>query len=155
MAEKGKTNVYIDGFNLYYCGVKGTTYKWLDLKKICEFYFPNLTINKIKYFTAIQKSQINDPDKKIRQLAYLRAIKTIGCLDVIKGHFSAHEKWRPLIPRYYKPKYEHRTKVKVSWLKFNFFCLSLILEINFSPLLILEIYFKNVQFLLLARRART
>lgn len=26
-----KTNVYIDGFNLYYGCVRGTLHKWLDL----------------------------------------------------------------------------------------------------------------------------
>ena len=30
-----KTNIYIDGFNLYYGCVKDTPYKWLDLAKLC------------------------------------------------------------------------------------------------------------------------
>jgi hypothetical protein len=31
-----RTIVYIDGFNLYYGAVKGTPYKWLDLKSVCQ-----------------------------------------------------------------------------------------------------------------------
>jgi hypothetical protein len=26
-----KTNIYIDGYNLYYSRLKGTAFKWLDL----------------------------------------------------------------------------------------------------------------------------
>ena len=28
-----RTNVYVDGFNLYYRAIKGTQYRWLDLGK--------------------------------------------------------------------------------------------------------------------------
>jgi hypothetical protein len=31
-----QTNVYIDGFNLYYGCLKGTPYKWLDLDALCR-----------------------------------------------------------------------------------------------------------------------
>ncbi len=27
------TNVYVDGFNFYYGAVKGTPYKWLDIRR--------------------------------------------------------------------------------------------------------------------------
>ncbi len=27
-----RTTIYIDGFNFYYRGVRGTPYKWLDVK---------------------------------------------------------------------------------------------------------------------------
>jgi hypothetical protein len=29
-----RTSIYIDGFNLYYRAIKGTPYKWLDLKQL-------------------------------------------------------------------------------------------------------------------------
>ena len=31
-----RTSIYIDGFNLYYRAVRGTPFKWLDLKQVCE-----------------------------------------------------------------------------------------------------------------------
>ena len=31
-----KTNLYIDGFNLYYGALKDTPYKWLDLRSLAE-----------------------------------------------------------------------------------------------------------------------
>ena len=56
-----KTNVYIDGFNLYYGAVKGTPHKWLDLAALCTRLFPRNQINRIRYFTAIVI-----PDRPIR-----------------------------------------------------------------------------------------
>ena len=35
-----KTNVYIDGFNLYHRALQATPYKWLDLFKLCEAILP-------------------------------------------------------------------------------------------------------------------
>lgn len=62
-----RTNVYIDGFNLYFLSLKGTNYRWLDVKKLCSFYFPNNNIQNIKYFTADIKARLSEPDKHIRQ----------------------------------------------------------------------------------------
>lgn len=31
-----RTSIYSDGFNLYYRAVRGTPFKWLDLKQVCE-----------------------------------------------------------------------------------------------------------------------
>jgi hypothetical protein len=49
-----KTNVYIDGFNLYYGCLKGPPHKWLDLASFCPASFPSPRnqINRIRYFTA-------------------------------------------------------------------------------------------------------
>ncbi len=49
-----KTNVYIDGFNLYYGCLKGTPHRWLDLAAFCQASFPppRNQINRIRYFTA-------------------------------------------------------------------------------------------------------
>jgi hypothetical protein len=35
-----RTFVYVDGFNLYYGAVKGTPYKWLDMRKYATFVKP-------------------------------------------------------------------------------------------------------------------
>jgi hypothetical protein len=47
-----KTNVYIDGFNLYYGCVRDTPHKWLDLSALCARLLPTNQINSIRYFTA-------------------------------------------------------------------------------------------------------
>ena len=31
-----RTNVYIDGFNLYYGALRKTPYRWLDLRELCR-----------------------------------------------------------------------------------------------------------------------
>jgi len=88
-----RTSIYIDGFNLYYGLLKNTPYKWLNIESLCQAYLnPQLNnIQKIKYFTALVKSRPNDPDQHIRQQAYIRALKTLPCLEIIYGTFLTHE----------------------------------------------------------------
>ena len=85
-----KTNVYVDGFNLYYGATKNTPYKWLDLSKLCSLLLPKDQIQEIKYFTALVKGRPHDPDQPIRQQAYIRALETISNLSVIYGAFLTH-----------------------------------------------------------------
>ena len=48
-----RTYIYIDGFNLYYGALKGTPYKWLDVKALFGAILrPDNEILKIKYYTA-------------------------------------------------------------------------------------------------------
>jgi uncharacterized LabA/DUF88 family protein len=86
-----RTYVYVDGFNLYYGAVKGTSYKWLNIQKLCQLLLPKNQILRIKYFTALVTARRNDPDQPNRQQIYLRALKTIPGLEVIYGHFLEHE----------------------------------------------------------------
>ena len=72
-----KTNVYVDGFNLYYGCIKGTPYRWLDILKLCQTEFANNTIHCIRYFTALVQSRPNDPQQPLRQQTYLRALRTL------------------------------------------------------------------------------
>jgi len=85
-----RTNVYVDGFNLYYGATRNTPYKWLDLAKLCSLLLPHDHIQEIKYFTALVKGRPHDPNQPIRQQAYLRALKTIPNLSVIYGGFLTH-----------------------------------------------------------------
>ena len=96
-----KANVYIDGFNLYYCAVKGTTYKWLDLHALSSSLFPNTTIHKIKYFSAKVKALPHDRSAPTRQDTYWRALRTIPNLEIIKGNFVAWPKLMPQFPYAY------------------------------------------------------
>jgi uncharacterized LabA/DUF88 family protein len=81
-----ETNVYVDGFNLYYRCLKETPYKWLDLAKFCELLLPRHDIKRIRYFTAIVESR-RDPRRQQRQQSYIRALRTIPNLSVHYGHF--------------------------------------------------------------------
>lgn len=51
------TNVYIDGFNLYYGCLKRSPYKWLDLGSLCSQLLPQNDIKRIRYFTARVKAR--------------------------------------------------------------------------------------------------
>ena len=91
-----KTNVYIDGFNLYYGCVKGTPYRWLDLGKLCSLLLPSEQINQIRYFTAKVRARNDDLSKPQRQQAYLRALGTIPNLSIHYGHFLSNTVRMPL-----------------------------------------------------------
>jgi uncharacterized LabA/DUF88 family protein len=86
-----KTYVYIDGFNLYYGAVRGTPFKWLDIKRLCALLLPKHQITRIKYFTARVSARPGDPDQPARQQAFLRALATLPDFDIIYGHFLTNE----------------------------------------------------------------
>ena len=65
------TNVYIDGFNLYYRVLKDTPFRWLDLRKLAETLFPEDAINRVSYFTARLDARPGNPGQAQRQLIYL------------------------------------------------------------------------------------
>ena len=79
-----RTNIYIDGFNLYYRAVRQTPYKWLDLGKVCQQLVPGHDVHRIRYFTALVKGV----EKQHRQLIYIRALETIQNLCVCYGLFK-------------------------------------------------------------------
>jgi hypothetical protein len=83
------TNIYIDGFNLYYGALKGTPFKWLDVNALCSLVLPasHHQIHRIKYFTALVEPRPGDPEQPLRQQTYLRALRTIPHLSIYYGHF--------------------------------------------------------------------
>lgn len=91
-----KANIYVDGFNLYYGAAKGTPYRWLDIAALCRLLLPRDQIHQIKYFTALVHPRPDDPDQKIRQQTYLRALQTSPNLSIIYGFFLVHEVMMPL-----------------------------------------------------------
>jgi len=92
-----RTNVYIDGFNLYNRAVKDTPYKWLDLSKVCQAILPGHQVHHIRYFTALVHTRPNDPQAPQRQQIYLRALRTISNLTMEFGQFRPRIKERPLV----------------------------------------------------------
>ena len=91
------TNVYIDGFNLYYRALKGTPFRWLDLRRLSQALFPSDTIHRISYFTALVSARPDNPGLTERQLIYLRALTTLADLEVYYGTFRSGVIRRPLV----------------------------------------------------------
>ena len=91
------TNVYVDGFNLYYRALRGTPFKWLDLRKLAEVLFPYDAISQVHFFTAPISARPEDPRQPQRQQAYLRALATVPGLQTHMGIFRARTKLRPLV----------------------------------------------------------
>jgi len=90
-----KTNVYVDGFNLYYGAVRGTPYKWLDVRKACELAFPKNEIHEIHYCTAIVEDTARNPQQSVRQRTFIRALETTG-VEVHYGSFLSNVVTMPL-----------------------------------------------------------
>lgn len=91
-----RLNVYVDAFNLYYGCLRGSPHKWLDLLALSKRLFPTDDINRIRYFTAIVSARPHDLQQPQRQLTYIRALETIPCLTVHRGHYLTHNRWMPL-----------------------------------------------------------
>jgi hypothetical protein len=86
--KRQRTIVYIDGFNLYYGGLKDGPSRWLDPAELCRRLLkPTHEIVGIRYFTARVQPRPNNPQQAQRQQAYLRALATIPDLSIHYGHF--------------------------------------------------------------------
>jgi hypothetical protein len=91
-----RTWVYVDGFNLYYGAVKGTSFKWLNPVELAKQILPaDHTIERLKYFTA-HASGAADPEVPRRQHAYLSALRTLPEVEIFFGRFLAKTIWRPI-----------------------------------------------------------
>ena len=90
------TNLYIDGFNLYYRALKDTPFRWLDLRKLAEVLFPKDDIHRVCYFTARLDVRPGNPGQAQRQLIYLRALATLPGFETHYGTFRSGVKPRPL-----------------------------------------------------------
>jgi hypothetical protein len=83
-----KTNFYFDAFNLYYGCLKHAPHlKWLNLSAYCQLEFPGDQINRIHYFTAQVKARPADPLQPVRQLTFLRALRTLPSVSVKLGRY--------------------------------------------------------------------
>ncbi|MBL4794900.1 MAG: NYN domain-containing protein [Pseudomonadales bacterium] len=103
------TNVYIDGYNLYFGRIKPTNYKWLDLHKLfsdnlIKTIEPQSIIAKVKYFTADTKAKFSSHGQKAvnSQVIYHQALqaKYPKSFEILKGYYAA-EKSTPI--RFKKP----------------------------------------------------
>ena len=85
------TNVYVDGFNLYYGCLKGTPYRWLNLERLCRGMLKQNEIHKIVYFTAPVRQRYSADNGPKRQSLYLRALATLPCVEIVAGRFLEHD----------------------------------------------------------------
>ena len=90
------TNIYIDGFNLYFRALRGTPFKWLDLRRFGQVLFPDDEINRVSYFTARIKARPRNPNQPQRQQVYLRALATLPNVEIHYGTYRDRTKTRPL-----------------------------------------------------------
>jgi uncharacterized LabA/DUF88 family protein len=85
---------YVDGFNFYYRRLRNKPYRWLDLEKFFQQFFPDDQLVRVRYFTARVGGKF-DPSKPLRQQAYLRALQTRPKIEIIEGQFlTAEVKYR-------------------------------------------------------------
>ncbi len=91
-----KTNFSIDGFNLYYGSLKGTTFRWLDLVQLCQKCFPGDEVHRVRYFTACVKPTPSNPLQAVRQQVYLRALRTLPPVQIHLGKFLIKKVTLPL-----------------------------------------------------------
>ena len=94
-----RTNVYIDGFNLYYGLLRGSQYKWLNLEALFDSLLPRNQIQSILYFTAKVEARPNDLDLPVRQAAYLRALATLPRVEIHFGTFLSSCVRAPVVAR--------------------------------------------------------
>jgi uncharacterized LabA/DUF88 family protein len=108
-----RSYVYVDGFNLYYGAVRGTPYKWLDVRRLSELLLPGHSIEAVRYFTARVSARKDDPHKPTRQQIYLRALRTLPGLEIIYGSFLSHDVMMLLAePNPVEPKFVKVTKTE-------------------------------------------
>jgi NYN domain len=93
-----RTNVYIDGFNLYYRLLKNNPqFKWLDLKALSAALLqPQNKIQSIRYYTARISGRF-DPSAPARQQVYLDALQSIPEITIHLGNFLVTKPWAGLV----------------------------------------------------------
>ena len=124
-----KTNIYIDGYNLYYSRLKGTAFKWLDLvalfrDQIVMQQDPDAQVHSIKFFTAPVKASYarHGQASEHAQTQYHRALlaKHPDLIEIVKGF---HIFQPTALPAYEEGVTPSKSKVAKVWM----------IEGNYSP----------------------
>ena len=93
-----KTNVYIDGYNLYYGLLKGTPWKWLDLVAFSQALLGDEhQILSVKYFTSPVKTFPHDLAAIDRQKTYLHALAEYTPVKTVLGFYAKHKSMLPAV----------------------------------------------------------
>lgn len=91
-----KTAAYIDGYNLYYGCLRGTSFKWLDVVALFERLLhaqdPAATLEQVRYFTApaLGRFATHGDASVLAQQDYHRALQSLypGRLTMTFGNHS-------------------------------------------------------------------
>ncbi len=89
-----RTNIYIDGFNLYHGSLQHSSNKWLDLRLLAQQLLPGHSIEQVKFFTA-KVSARTDADQPNRQMMYWRALRTTR-VEITEGNFQVRSSTMPI-----------------------------------------------------------
>ena len=93
-----KTILYIDGFNSYYGPCRLFGVRWVNPLAVAEHLLPNHEFVRVRYFSALVKSDLSGSNKVNRQRIYLRALKTLPNLEIQLGIFLQSVKTMPKHP---------------------------------------------------------
>lgn len=85
-SARPRSIIYVDGFNLFYGALKGSTHRWLNLDRYFQMLRQADDIRRIHYFTARTVSPASPS-----QDAYLRALATLPLVNIIEGKFKERE----------------------------------------------------------------
>jgi hypothetical protein len=92
-----RTNVYIDGFNLYYRLLKeNPALKWLDLRALSVILLPHNHVQFVRYYTARISGRF-DAGAPARQQIYLDALKSVPQITIHLGNFLVSKPWAGLV----------------------------------------------------------
>lgn len=97
-----RTIVFVDGYNLYYGLLRGSTLKWLDLYKLFSNHVLDSTaeVLEIRYYTApVLKNMSDDPDSGTRQRTYLQALRKMppSKVRIIEGKIQQTTPYQRLV----------------------------------------------------------
>ena len=116
------TNIYIDGYNLYYSRLKGTAFKWLDLVKLFRDQIvmqqdPGAQVLSIKFFTAPVKASYarHGQASEHAQTQYHRALLAThpDLIQIVKGF---HIFQPTALPAYEEGAIPNKGKVSHVWM---------------------------------------
>lgn len=92
-----RTAAYIDGYNLYYGLLKGSSCKWLDpVRLVSSLLRDDHEILSVKYFTSPIRTYPHDAAAIDRQKVYLQALSTLPKVEVIHGFYRKDSALMPV-----------------------------------------------------------
>ncbi len=87
-----RTVVYIDGYNLYYGLLRGTSNKWLDPVAFAKALLADdHDIIAVKYFTSRVNDNPKEASKKEHQEIYLRALSHWPKVKIVEGFYKSRD----------------------------------------------------------------
>lgn len=91
--SRGRTIVYIDGFNLYFSmrEQKWRKHYWLNVQAFAQSLTRESHLEKVKYFTSRISQDGNDKGKRKRQAIYLEALSTLPNTNLYFGQYRERD----------------------------------------------------------------